>query len=558
MSIPQAQLQNSLGGVVTQSYLHNFNGYLFFTDISNKTFNRIHVSNPTSVDILFTSTDTMDDIADDGTYLYICNQTSGGISRYDISGNKDNSWTTTFTGKGWGLIIYQNYIYVSDKLNGTIAQISISSPNTYNTNWITGLTAPNGICIVGNYMYICSTTVPSYVYKTQINFSNNPPISVSTSIFLTITNNKYAWDIVSYNNTLFISNGNDNTIDNYDLNSNKLQTLTSPTTSTNSTGISIVATNSNISLFNINNSIYSYLLYTYVSNPPLPELIYTTDFSNNAQCFLTTYGDNMFISNDRTNNVYKISLSNPSSMNYLFNDGTNLHGLANDGTYLYTCNFSGGSKILKYDFNGNKDVTWSSNSATIVNANGLLVYGKYIYVARFGSSGGITQLRISDGSAVNLNWIPTGNYQFVGMCIVGNYMYVCNCFASNSGTIVQIPINFNNTPPTAGTVNANFITGLNLPWEVTSYDNTLFVSWEHLSSPNTQSQITIYDLSGTLLQTLTSPVNGSTECCGLAVAIVNRNTYLYNIKGNIYRYFLQGPPPTFSGNYLLQHVSYTH
>ena len=102
------------------------------------------------------------------------------------------------------------------------------------------------------------------VYKISVNFSNNPPTAGSTSIIVSSGSlpNWYPYDIVSYNNTLLVSMENNNTIVNYDLSGNTIQTLTNPTTANQCCGLTIASIKNTTYLFSIDSNIYSYYLST--------------------------------------------------------------------------------------------------------------------------------------------------------------------------------------------------------------------------------------------------------------------------------------------------------
>jgi hypothetical protein len=280
-----------------QCHLDKFQNYLFITNSNTGKFYRTSVTNPSSSLVnLFTAGDAssgfpsgvpLNGIANDGTYLYMCSSSGGGIKRYDINGNRDNSWSSNFSGAAWGLIYYQNYLYASHFSNGDIAQISTINPTDFRTNWISlgggGSSNPQGMCIVGNNMYVAGCTGAGAVYKIPINFSNNPPLAgTKTDLSISISlSGKYPWGIVSYNNKLFISLQNAHDILYCDLNGTEIQTLDIPTSVGNfCTGLIVININNGFFdnkyyLYNIDTNIYRYLI---------DNIILTPSFSGQITC----------------------------------------------------------------------------------------------------------------------------------------------------------------------------------------------------------------------------------------------------------------------------------
>jgi hypothetical protein len=277
------------------------------------------------------------------------------------------------------------------------------------------------------------------------------------------------------------------------------------------------------------------------------QLFSTTGFASTnpqAQMYLNAFKGYLFMCGYQLNNkLYRISLDNPSSPpTILFTSSDTMDGLGNDGTYLYICNQTSGG-IKRYDVNGIQDTSWTVNSNL---GWGLTIYKNYIFTSNF-SGGTISRISIANKTFIN-NFV-TGLTRPGGIHILNDIMYVCRVDSNNLGEIYKIPINFSANPPTAGAV-TTFKSGLNVPFDILSYNNTLYVSFQ------SDKQIIQYDLSGTALRTISS---GTTSyCCGLTIATINRNIYLFNANLNIYRYLLDTPPPFFSGQITCSNIKYFH
>jgi len=91
-------------------------------------------------------------------YMYITNYLDGTISQVDLSGNiVKNDWASGFNGP-FGLLVYDGYMYVSS--NGyegegtTISQISLQDGSMIKEDWASGLSSPMTFVIYESYMYV--------------------------------------------------------------------------------------------------------------------------------------------------------------------------------------------------------------------------------------------------------------------------------------------------------------------------------------------------------------------------------------------------------------------
>ena len=115
------------------------------------------------------------------------------------------SWINGFFDPQW--LVYDNknnFIYVSNRSNGTISKVDCTNGNT-EYDWISGLSSPYGLAVCDDYLYIADMNASSIV---QVNIKegsieNIEWASISPSLPLHIS---------ILNNIMFVSCPNSNTI----------------------------------------------------------------------------------------------------------------------------------------------------------------------------------------------------------------------------------------------------------------------------------------------------------------------------------------------------------
>jgi hypothetical protein len=227
------------------------------------------------------------------------------------------------------------------------------------------------------------------------------------------------------------------------------------------------------------------------------------------------------------NTLYKINLQNPSLFSTLINNQV-LYAAhqSNDSSYVYLPNYVAGG-LIRYDFSGNKDNSWSCSTSGN-GTTGVCVDGNYLYIG-YQNLGYITQANISNGSIVNTTW-ATLPQRSQGLFILDGYMYVNSDIG---GAIYKIQMNYGNNPPTAGTINTNFINyGFSsIAGYSNGYSNLIF-------GVGGTNEIYVFDaFAGTLLRILniTNAISGLSPS-GIAVATINSIPYLFFGDINIFQF----------------------
>jgi hypothetical protein len=262
----------------------------------------------------------------------------------------------------------------------------------------------------------------------------------------------------------------------------------------------------------------------------------TTSLSCSTWSTVTCPSDNIFALTSNSNflfaitsfpgnnTLYKINLQNPTSYSAIINNqALNAAYIASDSSYVYLPNYSTGG-VTRYDFSGNKDNSWIINTG-IEGTTSVTVDGNYLYIGyQNAGSSRVSQVNISTKSLVT-TWASLPN-RTEGLFVMNGYMYV-NCDIGSK--IVKIPMNYATNPPTAGTVNTNFINaGFT---NIAGYSNFIFGT-----GGNT---ISIFDATtGSLLQRLiiTNAFIGNTySITGITVATINSIPYLFFGDVNIFQ-----------------------
>lgn len=160
----------------------------------------------------------------DNGYIYITNISGVGIV-YKITIGDSSGTVSTFFNTGLnspaGVAVYNGYLYVASSGSNNISKISLTDPSVdYEINWVADNLIGNPVCLVinGDYMYVtCTASQGDYsnaIYK--INMTTKE----LTSIYGNNTGPYYY--ITIYDNNIYTSNYNDNSVVKMDLNGNIL------------------------------------------------------------------------------------------------------------------------------------------------------------------------------------------------------------------------------------------------------------------------------------------------------------------------------------------------
>jgi hypothetical protein len=250
------------------------------------------------------------DFATDGINLYFSRTSANIIYKIPLSPNPTNSlnsyqWSTDLQlNNPSGFEIISNNLYVSNRNNGTISEINLTTGVANGPAWITGLFSPTRMKIYNNFLYVINsygTSGPNLQMNntvSQISLTNK---SITTLIASSFLFSPFALTI--YNDYLYVTNNN--IIDGF-YNTKKIN-LTGPPKITSAVSSNL---QSPAGIFSYNNSIYiESSLFTTGSNRiniykevsstiPIP-----TNISYNSTTKLLSWRGVAF---DSTNNYFMI------------------------------------------------------------------------------------------------------------------------------------------------------------------------------------------------------------------------------------------------------------
>jgi hypothetical protein len=367
-------------------HLSSSSNYLFgLTNYpGNNTLYKINLQNPASYSTLINNQVLYAaHQSNDSSYVYLPNYSVGGLTRYDFSGNKDNSWScSTSSNPTTGVCIDGNYLYLGYQSLGYISQVNITNGSIISTTWASFPQRSEGLFVLNGYMYV-NSDISNAIIKIQMNYANNPPTagSINTNFI------KYGFNsIAGYSNLIFGSGGNNIYV--FDANTGtllKILNITNAITGLSPSGLA-VATISNVPyLFFGDVNIFQFSIdsiYSFININNSSSTLWSTNIPNTTnQSYMTFLNGYLFVSvcgTPGTSNgfVARVSMSNPSSYTTILSGLANPTGIDNDGTYFYLALY-GSNAIYKYDISG----TLQSWSSTVTSPEGVIVYGNYLYTS---------------------------------------------------------------------------------------------------------------------------------------------------------------------------------
>ena len=201
--------------LIEQSRLRNavvYNNFAYVIDVSYARILQIDLSTNNVTNWINT---TIGGIAllTDGINLYFSRNTDNGIYKIPLSPNPTGIidsylWCTdSQIISPTGLTLYEDHLYVSNRANGTISKINLTTAlPPSGTPWLTGLYSPGRMVIYNNYLYVINAKG-----TTGLNLSMNNTISKisflnpSIEIFISSTNLNNPFALTIYNDYLYIT-----------------------------------------------------------------------------------------------------------------------------------------------------------------------------------------------------------------------------------------------------------------------------------------------------------------------------------------------------------------
>ncbi len=224
-------------------------------------------------------------------------------------------------------------LYVSNQSFNKVGEYDPANGAIFNTAFISGLSSPVGLALVGNALYVSNINVKSVgVYNATTGASINSALVAGLN---------YPVGIAISGSSLFITNTFFDTIDQYDATTGTL--VKSGFITSASTPRAMVVSGGTILVINGNATIGK---YDAVTGAEITKYLITG--LNNPQSLVVS-GNTLLVSNSGNNTVGKYDLLTGASINSQFITG--LHtpaGLALSGNILYVVN-NGTSSIAEYD-----------------------------------------------------------------------------------------------------------------------------------------------------------------------------------------------------------------
>ena len=199
--------------------------------------------------------------------------------------------------------------------------------------------------------------------------------------------------------------------------------------------------------------------------------------TGNGPSYIYIYNGYLYVSNTLDNKIGKISLTNPAGDNNQIwastGTSTGPEGLAIYNGYLYVANNTSNNigKISLTNPAGDNNQTWASTGSL---PSGLAISNGYIYVANY-SNNRIGKISLTNPAGDNNQiWAVTGNGP-QGLAIANGYIYVTNF---NDNTVGRIDIsdpskfNLNNWAKTGRKPNSVYIDSIYI-YVSNSADNTI-------------------------------------------------------------------------------------
>ncbi len=435
-------------------------------------------------------------IATDGTNIYV-STSSNKIYRIALSPNPTDTlvsyeWsndTQLSIPSGMYIDSINNYMYVLNKISGTILQLNLTTGlSTSNLPWLTGLYSPNNIIMYNDHLYVSNLKGIGGLNLLRNNTISK--ISLTTKEITTLVDSTYLNNpsgLVIYQDYLYICNSNSfNGINNI-ISINLIGTpIISNAYSTNTTSYGMILYNNNIITTNLLTSNRGSLnIYTITSNDPQPlaliDTLNTTTINKYRLRASIAYGGFAYISDASTNSILRMNLTDNNTINTWFPTTTQPLAFATDKTYLY---FSRASinKIYRIPLSPDPTGTlvsyeWLSD-IQLSNPSGFDISSDYLYVSNR-NSGTISKINLITAQATPSPWI-TGLYQPTRMKIYNNVLYVINSYGT-SGTNLQM----NNTVSQISLINPIITTLIHSLYLFTPFALMIYNDYLYVTNSNT-------------------------------------------------------------------------
>jgi len=206
-------------------------------------------------------------------FIYVTSDVDGTISKFNIvNGLLDESWSVNDLYAPTSIVVYNNYIYVSSIAYGTVQKINLTT-GVLDESWlIDDLFLPIQITIQGNYLYVTSSKPIS-----KINLLDGSPIDLPWTTSLNSPT-----DIAIQGNYVYVTNTNNGTISKLNLSDGSPVELDWVSGLDNPQGLVVIDNYLYVSNKN-SGTINKIMLY---SLPPTIRKLPTTSlYSNNAQVY---------------------------------------------------------------------------------------------------------------------------------------------------------------------------------------------------------------------------------------------------------------------------------
>ena len=428
-----------------------YNNALYLANLGSNTISKIIINNDGSAgaNTIFVNTNLNQPIAFAITtlnsidFLFVVN-ISGKISKISLTSNhtQDNyNWVTTGLNAPIGVCIFGDYLYVATNGDAKIHQIKLSDPTVRNDSWAgstQGVSYPITLVVFNGYVYVSNNAGNQYVNK--ISLTN--PSTDYVSNFITGVSQPVGMAI-DENNYLYILSTSGGTI--YKMNNSLLDNLYWSTNRNNNVYYFIAFYDDYLYFQNSNVISRTNLDGVIVDNNWVT--LNDPEYGGANSC--VGYNGYLYVSSYNT--ITRILISDKSiTYNWASLDGSSGgRKIITDGTYLYVaCFFSGyisrilisnpSSKSLYFkETPGALFVTFTKNSNLEVTPSnlyytgdyGILAIGSYLYKGN--SNGTITKTSISDSSVV-FGWKTNLNNPIRDVVYYDDYFYV---YTPNNTTI---------------------------------------------------------------------------------------------------------------------------